>query len=76
MKIFTLALTLVVLAAVSAEAASKTRKRMPVQNPSVTAPHPHPHGVYARGELVGMDPDPFIRLQILRDPKPSEHSGP
>jgi hypothetical protein len=35
-------------------------------------PGPQPNGcappVYAYGEYVGQDPDPFIRQQLLRDP--------
>jgi hypothetical protein len=36
-------------------------------------PRPLPNGcappVYAYGEYVGQDPDPFIRLQLKRDPQ-------
>jgi hypothetical protein len=36
----------------------------------------HPYGVYsADGELLGMDPDPNIRLQIRRDPKPWDNNS-
>jgi hypothetical protein len=35
-------------------------------------PAPRPNGcappVYAYGEYIGQDPDPFIRSQLLRDP--------
>ena len=35
-------------------------------------PAPQPNGcappVYAYGKYVGQDPDPYIRLQLLRDP--------
>ena len=37
-----------------------------------TNPRPRPNGcapaVYDQGEYVGQDPDPFIRLQLKRDP--------
>jgi hypothetical protein len=36
-------------------------------------PPPGPNGcapaVYQYGRYVGQDPDPFIRLQLMRDPK-------
>jgi hypothetical protein len=61
------------VAAPSADAAPRKAKKAPVQR--VIAP-PQSTAVYAGdGTLVGMDPDPFIRLMILKDPKPWEHSG-
>ncbi len=36
-------------------------------------PHPQPNGcappVYSYGEYVGQDPDPNIRLNLMRDPQ-------
>ncbi len=31
---------------------------------------PDPHEIHFAGEVVGRDPDPFIRLMIMRDPRP------
>jgi hypothetical protein len=62
------------VAAPLADAAPRKAKKAQVQR--VIAPPPQSTAVYAGdGTLVGMDPDPFIRLMILKDPKPWEHSG-
>jgi hypothetical protein len=62
------------VAAPSAEAAPRKGKKAPVQR--VIHAAPQSTAVFAGdGTLVGMDPDPFIRLMIMRDPKPWEHSG-
>jgi hypothetical protein len=62
------------VAAPLAEAAPRKAKKPPVQR--VIQAAPQSTAVYAGdGTLVGMDPDPFIRLMIMKDPKPWEHSG-
>jgi hypothetical protein len=42
-------------------------------------PGPQPNGcsppVYQHGQYVGQDPDPNIRLQLLRDPQSGYSSG-
>ena len=86
MKILVLATALLAAAAVAvpAEAASKKKKKATaVQAPAtytygqrVPPSRQHPHGVYgADGELLGMDPDPNIRLMIRRDPKPWDNNS-
>ncbi len=78
MKALTLAMALVTgvaLAATSAEAASKKRKV--ARSQAMTAVTPNSHTVYdADGEILGRDPDPFIRLMILREGKPRDQGGP
>ncbi len=78
------AVALVAASAVPAEAASKKKKKVSaVQAPAtytygqrVPPSRQHPHGVYgADGELLGMDPDPNIRLMIRRDPKPWDNNS-
>ncbi len=77
------AVALVAASAVPADAASKKKKKASVQAPAtytygqrVPPSRQHPHGVYgADGELLGMDPDPNIRLMIRRDPKPWENNS-
>lgn len=78
------AVALVAASAVPADAASKKKKKVSaVQAPGgyhyrdrVPPSRQHPHGVYgADGELLGMDPDPNIRLMIRRDPKPWENNS-
>ena len=59
------------LVAAPADAASKKRKKAYVTRAPVTTPHPNPNAVYdADGRVIGMDPDPFIRMMIRRDPRP------
>jgi hypothetical protein len=77
------AVALVAASAMPADAASKKKKKVSVQAPAtytygqrVPPSRQHPHGVYgADGELLGMDPDPNIRLMIRRDPKPWENNS-
>jgi hypothetical protein len=88
MKILVLATALVAAAAVAVptEASTGTKKKKKasnVQAPAtyshrerVPASRQHPYGVYsADGELLGMDPDPNVRLMIRRDPKPWENDS-
>ena len=85
MKILVLATALIAAAAVAvpAEAQSSKKKKATVQEPATYSyrdrvpPHrQHPYGVYgADGELLGMDPDPNVRLMIRRDPKPWENNS-
>jgi hypothetical protein len=79
------AVALVAASAVPADAASKKKKKVSaVQAPVYMYKHgdrvppsrQHPYGVYgADGELLGMDPDPNIRLMIRRDPKPWDNNS-
>jgi hypothetical protein len=65
----------VALVATSAEAASKKRKVARSQSMSAVAPNSYT--VYDfDGEVLGRDPDPFIRLMILREGKPRDQGGP
>jgi hypothetical protein len=45
----------------------------------LTNPPPEPNGcappVYVGGDYVGQDPDPYIRLQLSRDPATGYHPG-
>jgi hypothetical protein len=74
MKIPTLAVAMIasVALAAPAEAAAKKRKkemhRAPVTE-SYSYTRPHPHDVYFAGEYVGRDPDPNIRLFMIRNPR-------
>ena len=78
MKTLTLVTALVAglsLVAASAEAASKKRK--PARAHSTAAVVQNGYTVYdADGEILGRDPDPFIRLMILREGKPRDQGGP
>lgn len=78
-----------ILAADPAQARKKHDYRVPPQCIDRPAPvtlegiffgtHPVPNGcappVFAYGEYVGQDPDPFIRQYLLRDPE-TGYSGP
>jgi hypothetical protein len=77
MKVLALMTGVLALAAASAEAAPKNkRSSVASEHAQATQAGQHPHGIYLPdGELVGKDPDPFIRLMIRRDPKPSQASG-
>jgi len=88
MKILVLATALITAAAIAmpAEAATgkKKKKVSAVHAPAQTYKHgdrvppsrQHPHGVYgADGELLGMDPDPHIRMMIRKDPKPWDNNS-
>ena len=86
MRILVLATALIAAAAVAApaEAASKKKRKISAVQAPVTHHYrdrvppsrQHPHGVYgADGELLGMDPDPNIRLMIRRDPKPWDNNS-
>ncbi len=78
MKTLKLAVAVVIgtaFAVASAEAASNKRKSPRPDRPAVTAKHPH--DVYFHdGDLLGRDPDPFIRLMLLRAGRISDQSGP
>ena len=80
MKAIVLTTALLALAITPAAAQAKKKRVAPPSPPSIHAqasmPGQHPHGIYMPdGELIGMDPDPFIRLMMRKDPKPSEASG-
>jgi hypothetical protein len=64
-------LAAVALVAWPAEAASKKGKSSSVK-PAAEAPlRVQPNAVYdSDGKILGVDPDPFIRLMIRRDPRP------
>lgn len=72
------ALTIIAAAPASAHARHKHRRHCVAQRQEFTLggflynPHPQANGcappVYFGGEYVGQDPDPFIRLQLTRDP--------
>lgn len=51
--------------------ATQTKRAIVPRAPRPPLPAPHPHDVtLPNGEVVGRDPDPFIRLMIRRDPTP------
>jgi hypothetical protein len=63
------------LVAVSAEAAtSKKRKAAASQNAAAVASHPH-NVYYHDGDLLGRDPDPFIRLMIRSGGRIGDQEG-
>jgi hypothetical protein len=72
MRTLTLALIASVALTASAEAAAKKRKKE-LQRPPAETVHFHsnarPHDVYVSGEHVGRDPDPNIRLFMMRNPR-------
>ena len=72
MKFHVLAAALVASVALAspAEAAGKKRKKVahPV-NQTTLQSKAHSNDVYSGGELVGRDPDPFIRLMMQRNPQ-------
>jgi hypothetical protein len=72
MKLPVLAAIIVsVVVAVPAEAATKKHKRATqTGNYSRSQAAPNSHDVYVGNELVGRDPDPFIRSQMMRNPHP------
>ena len=89
MKILVLATALIAAVAVAMPAEAATgKKNKKVAASSQVAPfthkygdrvppnRQHPWGVYgADGEVLGMDPDPNVRLMIRRDPKPWENNS-
>jgi hypothetical protein len=72
LHVFVIALAAVALAA-PVEAASKKRSKG-AHRAATHAVQPRPsngsHDVYVSGELVGRDPDPFIRSMMRRNPHP------
>jgi hypothetical protein len=88
MKILVLATALIAAAAVAVPAEASTSSKKKKKASATQAPatysyrervppsRQHPYGVYgADGELLGMDPDPNVRLMIRRDPKPWENNS-
>jgi len=71
LPVFAALIASVALAA-PADAASKKHEKTTHHRPSAghSQPAPHPHDVYVGNELVGRDPDPFIRSQMMRNPHP------
>ena len=64
----------VAFVAAPAEAASKKRKA--VSEPRAALHKPDPYEVRAYdGDLLGRDPDAFIRLMLIREGKPRDQSG-
>ena len=73
MRFHVLAVALVASVALAspAEAAGKKRKKVAhPANQTTLQSKTHSQAVYSGGELVGRDPDPFIRLMMLRYPHP------
>ena len=78
----TVALATVLASLVSPAFAASSKHRAPVAN-DASEPYAQggPAGNYARNSdvvtfgnrVVGEDPDPSIRTQLLRDPEPSEY---
>jgi hypothetical protein len=71
MRFHVLAVALVASVALASPADAAGKKRKKVAHPAnLTAVQPKTHSqdVYTGGELVGRDPDPFIRLMMLRYP--------
>ena len=61
------------LIAAPAEAA-KRQKNAPAKRAVLSTPYPN--AVYAYdGDLLGADPDPFIRMMLIREGKPRDQSG-
>ena len=72
MRFHVLAVTLLASVALAspAEAAGKKRKKVAhPANQTAFQPKAQSHDVYSGGELVGRDPDPFIRLMMQRNPQ-------
>ena len=74
MKIHILAAALIasVVLPATADAAAKKRKKEVQRAPVSSAysySNPHPHDVYFAGEYIGRDPDPNIRLFMIRNPR-------
>jgi hypothetical protein len=72
MKIHTLTLALIASVALTlpSEAAKKRKKevhRAPV-SAAQSYPNRHSNDVYVSGEYVGRDPDPNIRMFMMRNP--------
>lgn len=73
MKFHVLAVALVASVALAspAEAAGKKRKKVAhPANQTTLQSKAHSQAVYSSGEQIGRDPDPFIRLMMLRYPHP------
>lgn len=60
--------------AAPAEAASKKHKRVSAPHATVQKPDPYEVRAYD-GDLLGRDPDPFIRLMLIKEGKPRDQSG-
>jgi hypothetical protein len=57
--------------AAAAEAAPKKSKDPYANRAPATAQRGQPNAVYdSGGSVIGVDPDPFIRLMMRRDPRP------
>jgi hypothetical protein len=71
MKMPALAVALIASIALAAPTEAQTKKRKKeVQRAPVSAVQaPHPHDVYVSGEYIGRDPDPNIRLFMMRNPR-------
>jgi hypothetical protein len=64
----------VAFVAAPAEAASKKRKSVSSHHATVQKPDPYEVRAYD-GDLLGRDPDPFIRLMLIKEGKPRDQSG-
>jgi ABC-type transport system substrate-binding protein len=74
MRLHVLALALVASVAIASpvEAAAKKHKKAKAvhrENLSAVQSKPHRNDVYSSGEYVGRDPDPSIRLRMIRNPR-------
>ncbi len=77
MKALVLVTTLVAgvaFVAAPAEAASKKRKIVSEQRMTLHKSDPYVVRAYD-GDLLGRDPDAFIRLMLLKEGKPRDQSG-
>ena len=77
MKILVLATALIAAVAVAApaEAASKKKhKRVAMQQATIVSQDPY-MVIDGNGEILGRDPDPFIRMMLRKDGSLKDQSG-
>jgi hypothetical protein len=73
MKLFAADAAAILVAATSADAAPKKPRNVAPKRPVATVVYPNT--VYAYdGEVLGADPDPFIRLLMIKEQKPRDWS--
>ena len=70
-RFFLLAAVAASVAIAAAAEAAPQKSKDPYANAPATAQRGQPNAVYdSGGRVIGVDPDPFIRLMMRRDPRP------
>jgi hypothetical protein len=64
------------LALIAAPAEAAKKRQAPAKRMAVASAPYYPNAVYSYdGDMLGADPDPFIRMMLIREGKPRDQSG-